>query len=654
MVAPTLSVSTHMERFTPRINSGIFLFAWAALWTGWRTPLLADIPPMPAAPRITEESVLKNSRLLFSEYSSVLRQQLIWTVEDNDKNQRAVRMLTSAFPYVALSPDGKTVAYMSGKSVYLQDIQKPSLRRISLTPPSNTPLGDFSAGGLSFHGDGEKLVCALGQGGTSIIFAVDIKSEESKILFSEKAAIKFPVWSPDGERIAFSMWRKTERGDARGVYVMNANGSGQRHVATLTTLSPPAWSPDSTRLAIAAPSPEGQPNQPSEIFIASADGRGMTQITKDNAIDQFPVWLASGSIVYCSQREIGVLMAIQPDGSGALHILRRQDARNIQFLTASPIQGSGVETSEVIPPTQPAPLPVNPIPATPSPATPAPVTPPTTPAPVALPPTLVKAEIVFHSNRDGNDEIYVRYADDSIKRLTFDPANDGGAVPSAGGGKIAFTSNRDDNLEIYVMDEGGKNTKRLTANPESDIAGSWNPNDGFLAFYSNRNGNYDLYATNADGTALIQLTRDPADDIQPAYSPDGSKIAFASKRTGTYEIFVMNSNITNLMRLTRNQFTNREPAWSPDGKYIVWSCKEVRDEDIYIMNADGSNQKRLTFNSGRNVRPTFLNGDTIVFASDRDGNNGLYQMKIDGSGQSRLSPKGMTDLDPYAMPGAPQ
>jgi len=58
-----------------------------------------------------------------------------------------------------------------------------------------------------------------------------------------------PTWSPDGSKIAFV--RKD------GIYVMNADGSGQRRLTDAG--GGPAWSPDGSKIAfgIALPHPPG-------------------------------------------------------------------------------------------------------------------------------------------------------------------------------------------------------------------------------------------------------------------------------------------------------------------------------------------------------------------------------------------------------------
>ncbi len=84
--------------------------------------------------------------------------------------------------------------------------------------------------------------------------------------------------------------------------------------------------------------------------------------------------------------------------------------------------------------------------------------------------------IAFHSDRDGNPEIYVMDADGSnVTRLTNDPADDGFPTWSPDGSRIAFFSDRDGNPEIYVMDADGSNVTRLTNHPALDAVPAWSP-----------------------------------------------------------------------------------------------------------------------------------------------------------------------------------
>ena len=69
---------------------------------------------------------------------------------------------------------------------------------------------------------------------------------------TDTGADVFPVWSPDGNRIAFLSSRE---GSRSGLYVMNANGSNVQEVGRGLSggvSSRPIWSPDSAHLAVRA------------------------------------------------------------------------------------------------------------------------------------------------------------------------------------------------------------------------------------------------------------------------------------------------------------------------------------------------------------------------------------------------------------------
>ena len=56
------------------------------------------------------------------------------------------------------------------------------------------------------------------------------------------------------------------------------------------------------------------------------------------------------------------------------------------------------------------------------------------------------------------------------------------------------------------------------------------------------------------------------------------------------------------------------------------------------MNSDGSGQTNLTNNPASDYDPSWSpNGAIIAVRSDRDGNNEIYVMNVDGSNQARLT-----------------
>src|SRR3954471_24571034 len=87
-------------------------------------------------------------------------------------------------------------------------------------------------------------------------------------------------------------------------------------------------------------------------------------------------------------------------------------------------------------------------------------------------------------------------------------------------GLILFESNRDGLEEIYVMRPDGTAKTRLTRNRVRDISAVWSPDGGQIAL-SRGLRNWELFLMDAAGATQERLTRTVQDEINPAWSPDG-------------------------------------------------------------------------------------------------------------------------------------
>ena len=59
----------------------------------------------------------------------------------------------------------------------------------------------------------------------------------------------------------------------------------------------------------------------------------------------------------------------------------------------------------------------------------------------------------------------------------------------------------------------------------------------------------------------------------------------------------------------------------------------ANQQEIYSMAPDGSNPTRLTFNAKVDTDPSLSpDGSKIAFQSDRDGDNEIFVMNVDGTG----------------------
>ena len=260
------------------------------------------------------------------------------------------------------------------------------------------------------------------------------------------------------------------------------------------------------------------------------------------------------------------------------------------------------------------------------------------------PPPMPTGNIVFVSNRDGNNDIWVANQDGSnAVNITNSGANDRDPVWSPDGGRIVFVSDRDGNDEIYVFDVATLNTTRLTFTNESDTSPVWSPNGAEIAFTSNRDGDNDIWVMNADGSNARAVTFDTTDDTTPAWSLDGSRIVYVSDGN----LFVVNLADTSTQPLLADGSFNASPSWF--GDTVVFASTRSGSWDIWSINVNDPDNTltQLTGGAGNNQFPRWnASGSEILFTSDRDGSNNIYRMNPDGSNQFALFISGANDSNP--------
>jgi tol-pal system beta propeller repeat protein TolB len=266
------------------------------------------------------------------------------------------------------------------------------------------------------------------------IYVMNADGSGAAALSPEGLGDTAPIWSPDGQKIAFV----SQRDGNREVYIMDANcaslpaGCGQnavnvtRHPADDWT---PAWSPDGKRLAFSSIR-EGN----WEIFVldttcfASPEScpDSAVQLTTNGSGNLGPVWSLDGSRIAYSSKAPGNwdIYTMTPGGA------------DVRQLTTDP----GNDLSPAWSPDG--------------------------------------TRLAFESNRDGNVEIYVVGADGGAAQniSNFPLANDHGPTWSPDGQLLVFYSNREGNWDIFSTTLDGQTVVNLTQTPTRDEqTPSWRP-----------------------------------------------------------------------------------------------------------------------------------------------------------------------------------
>ena len=130
-----------------------------------------------------------------------------------------------------------------------------------------------------------------------------------------------PAWSPDGSKIAFTSFRD----GYDSVYIMDVDGTNQTKLAD--NASNPSWSPNGEKIAYSTVSPFT-----GAIYIMNPDGTEKTLIAEPNVIWNCyddPVWSPDGTKIAFVKKYTGMPPA--PDWDGALFIMNSDGSNQIRI-----------------------------------------------------------------------------------------------------------------------------------------------------------------------------------------------------------------------------------------------------------------------------------------------------------------------------------
>lgn len=176
-------------------------------------------------------------------------------------------------------------------------------------------------------------------------------------------------------------------------------------------------------------------------------------------------------------------------------------------------------------------------------------------------------------------------------------------------------------------------------------------NNGWIVFAKEITpDHFQLFTIAADGTGEKQVTH--AFSAQNAdWSPDGNSIVAEVETPSSARVATMSADGQNVRVLTPKGF-QRQPSFSPDGKWVVYERDlgaGAGNNGVWLMRADGTGNRRLTRNPwpggdcGCDTDPNFSpNGKLITFV----------RIKVDGSSQALLVVRrdgtGLRQLTPYS------
>lgn len=147
--------------------------------------------------------------------------------------------------------------------------------------------------------------------------------------------------------------------------------------------------------------------------------------------------------------------------------------------------------------------------------------------------------------------------------------------------------------------------------------------------------------------------------VMPSWSPDGRYIAYLKPLPeGLAELHVIEPDGSNDRTIATSVFVQPEDpfenfeallnvlTWSPDSQWIAFltSASPSAPPDIAIVNVDTGEMRVLAASPAKDVNPDWSpDRQRIAFASNRNGQDEIFVVGVDGSSLTSLTPKAEFD-----------
>jgi eukaryotic-like serine/threonine-protein kinase len=488
--------------------------------------------------------------------------------------------------FVAISPDGKYVAYVADdgteKSVWIRQVNADS--SVKVVGGTTT---DFN--GLSFSPDGGYLYFSRGDEGNVAIYSLyripALGGTVHAVANDVDTAVTF---SSDGKRIAFA--REDPSFTTMRLMVADADGNNEKLLATVEnsvfSVFTPAWSPDGTTIVVTAGSAsKGQ----SLLAVNTSDGTVRTVCSPGIPLGQ-AAWLRdqSGLLVVVtdySKASHGQIWSVSYPSGKIEKLTNDLSDYSLAALSTSSYGSRLVSLSSES-----------------------------------------TSAVWVAANGNPGDARQVTLAGASVSQLDWL------------GEKSLVYSTMDG--EIGAMDADGTNARLLTLSDDHTNALPSACGDGrHVVFVSSRRGEPTLWRMDADGNNPTQLsTMANYNQVAPACSPDGKWVLFTAEHGGTFDLRKVPIDGGESTRVANELWTS---SISPDGtevaSYTTPTGPDARIYTVLISMADGR-QTRIAETPAEG--PQFVwspDGETLRYVQVDKGAGNIWEQPVSGGAPRRVS-----------------
>jgi TolB protein len=198
-----------------------------------------------------------------------------------------------------------------------------------------------------------------------------------------------------------------------------------------------------------------------------------------------------------------------------------------------------------------------------------------------------------------------------LRQVSARTGHNGAPSFSPDGKKLALTlSGSSGNFDIYVLDLGNQSMVRITDDPAIDTEPSWAPDGQSIYFTSDRGGGPQIYAVAPTaGARARRVSFSVPYAARPRVSPDGKQLALVTQQGSGFRIAALELSSGDITTLSRGSL-DESPSFAPNGAMLIYAGREGSQGVLATVSVDGQVTARLKSSQGEVREPVwgpFLN-----------------------------------------------
>lgn len=501
--------------------------------------------------------------------------------------------------YPAISPDGTSIAFAYQGDIYTVSLAGGEARRLTLHEAyESEPV---------WSSDGQQIAFSSMRYGNKDLFLIDAKGGSPKRLTFHSADDVAYDFSPDGQSVIFGSSRVDHvdavlfpSGVLAELYSVSTEGGREEQILT-TPAHDARYNADGNKILFhdrKGYEDEYRKHHVSsvtrDIWAYNLDNQSYAKLTSWRGEDRNPIWGAADQVFFTSER------------SGSFNVWKGtlmgdslSNLKQVSFLDKHPVRSlsraeNGMlcfrydgEIYTQLEPNQPK-----------------------------------KLNITIRTDRRYNE---------AVVELINGNASDFEVSPN--GKEIAFIVRG----EVFVTSTDYSKTKRITDTPEQERGLDFNSDGTKLLYNGERDGSWNVYQAslgreedkyfyNATIIEEIPLVNSQAEEFQASYSPDDKEVAYLEERT-TLKVKNLETGMTRTVVPGKYSYSYADGdqyyTWSPDSKWLLVQFFDNNrwNDQVGLVKASGEEEPiNLTKSGYGNSRPKFgMKGQVVYWSSDKAG-----------------------------------